>query len=103
MHVRNWSVMVSDTKHSPVGNKAPEGFIGDGFGDGVELLGICINSKSTPLFGTYGKCVHQQPVYYMEPPVPLYALGTQLNLTGSLTYKVDLHSLFGDITVEVVD
>lgn len=28
--------------------------------------------------------------------VPLYALGTQLNQTDSLTYKVDLHSLFRD-------
>lgn len=31
--------------------------------------------------------------------LPLYALGTQLNLSDSLTYKVDLHSLLRDRAV----
>lgn len=31
--------------------------------------------------------------------LPLHALCTHLNLTDNLTYKVDLHSLFGDILV----
>lgn len=57
---------VSDSKYSPV-VKVLEHFVGNGFRDGeVELLGVGINSYPTLPFGTSGKHVHQQPVYYTE-------------------------------------